>query len=84
MGYGPGSFLLGRDEIVRDEYQIWLQSCLCRKPVRPIRQAHSPEALEGRAQSSTVVRWTHYPEEDRGEAHSKSGPEVLEGSITHP
>ncbi len=48
-----------------------LQSCLCHKPVRPIRQAHGPEALEGRAQSST-------------EAHSKSGPEVLEGSKARP
>jgi len=35
-------------------------------PVRPIRQAHGPEALEG---------WAHHPEEDRGEAHSKSGPD---------
>ncbi len=76
-----------------------LQSCLCHKPVRPIRQAHGPEALVGRAQSSTMVRRAHHPEEDRGEAHSKSGPdpstmlrvmvrysnhEVLEGSKAHP
>jgi 8-oxo-dGTP pyrophosphatase MutT (NUDIX family) len=42
--------------------------------VRPIRQA----------QSSTVVRRAHHPEEDRGEAHSKSGPEALEGRGSPP
>ncbi len=42
--------------------------------VRPIRQA----------QSSTVVRQAHHPEEDRGEAHSKSGPEALEGRGSPP
>ena len=35
----------------------------CSTVVRPIRRAHGPEALEGRA---------HHLEEDRGEAHSKS------------
>jgi 8-oxo-dGTP pyrophosphatase MutT (NUDIX family) len=42
--------------------------------VRPIRQA----------QSSTVVRRAHHHEEDRGEAHSKSGPEALEGRGSPP
>ena len=77
------------------------------RPIRPFRQAQGPdpstmlrvmvrysnhEALEGQAQSSTVVRTirqahgpealeglAHHPEEDRGEAHSKSVPEALEG-----
>ncbi len=55
-----------------------VQSYLCSKPVRPIRQAHGPEVLEGRAHGPEVLEGSIF------HLYCDCGPKTKMSAIIEP